>query len=65
MHEMQPIATDDHAVCLLVCLSRDSTLLHCVTTAEQINTMFGVNTLGNRENILISLSERRRSWRKL
>jgi len=52
MHEMQPIATDVHIVCLFLCLSRGSSQLHCAKTAEQIKMLFGVNTPGGPWNIV-------------
>jgi len=35
-----------------VCLSRDSTRLHCTKTADQIKMLFGVNTPGGPSNIV-------------
>jgi len=35
------------------CLSRGPTRLHCAITAEQIEILFGVNTLGVPRNIVL------------
>jgi len=37
----------------VVSVSRGSTRLHCTKTAEQIKTLFGVNTLGGPWNIVL------------
>jgi len=44
MHEMQTIVTDERGVCPSVCLSRSLNRLHCTTTAELIQILFGVQT---------------------
>jgi len=49
MHEMHAIATDDHGVCLSVCLLCGVTLLHCAKTAKRIKILFGVNNLRGPE----------------
>jgi len=46
MHEMQSVLTDVCGVCLSICQSRGSTRLHCAKTAEWIQILFGVNSLG-------------------
>jgi len=51
MHEMQTIVTDVCGVRPSVCLSRDSTRLHCAKTSERIKIPFEVNTLGGPRNI--------------
>jgi len=51
MHQMQTIVTDDPAWCPSVSFSvcrRDSTLLRCAKTAEQIKMLLDVNTVGGR-----------------
>jgi len=55
MHCMQAIVTDAHDVCksvsLSVCLS--VTRLRCANTADEIEVLFGVKTLGNLRSILL------------
>jgi len=58
MPEMQTFVTDVRGVRPSVCLSRGSTRLHCVKTAEQIKILFGVNTLGGPKEHRV----RRESW---
>jgi len=64
MHEMQPIVTDFRHVCL----SRGSTRLDCAKTAEQIKSLFGVNTVGGPRNIVLDggpdppTTRGKRSW---
>jgi len=54
MDEKQLIVTDVRLVCQSACcLSRGSTRLHCAKTAEQIKTLFVVNTLGGPRNIVL------------
>jgi len=53
MPEMLITVTDDRGVCLSVCLSRGATQLHCTKTAERIEILFGVNTLGSPRNIVL------------
>jgi len=53
MHKMQTTVTDVPGACPSICLSRSSTRLHCVKTAERINILFGVNTLGGLRNIVL------------
>jgi len=65
MHEMQTIVTDIRGVRQSVCLSRGSTRLHCAKTAEQIKMLFGVNSLGSQENIVLERSPDLPSARKM
>jgi len=44
MHEMQAI---------VVCLSCDLNWLHCAKTAERIQILFGLNSLGGPRNIVL------------
>jgi len=48
MHEMQPIVTDVHGICLSVRPSHGSTQLHCAKVDEQIKMLFWVDTLGGQ-----------------
>jgi len=50
MHEMQTIVTDDRGSCPSVCRS---TWLYCGKTAERIEILFEVNTLGGPRNIVL------------
>jgi len=56
MHEMQT-TTDNRgvcpSVCQSVCLLRGLTQLYCAKTAKRIKILFGVNSLGGPENILL------------
>jgi len=55
MHEMQTIVIDDRGVCLSVCLS--VTRLKSASlrkTSEQIQILFGVNSLGGLRNIVLN-----------
>jgi len=40
-------------IALSFCLSRGSTRLRCAKTAELINILFGVNTLGGTRNAVL------------
>jgi len=40
---------------LSVCLSRDSSRLHCAKMAEQIEMPFGINTPGGPRNIVLDM----------
>jgi len=51
MHEMQSILTD---VCS-ISPSRGSSRCHCAKMAEQIKTLFGVNTPGGPWNIMLDV----------
>jgi len=68
MHEMQTNVTDDRGVCQSVCLSHGSTRLHCARMAKRIEILFGVNTPGGQENIMLDRGSNvptgRRSWEK-
>jgi len=53
MHEIQTTVTDVRGVCQSVCLSRGLSRLHCAQMAEQIEILFGVNTLGGPWSIVL------------
>jgi len=50
-HQMCTIAINDTGVCLSVCQS--VTRAGCVKTAERIDVLFGVETPGDRRNIVL------------
>jgi len=53
MHQMQTIVTDDCGVCLSVCLTCGLNRFHCAKTAEQIQILFGVNSLLGPRHIVL------------
>jgi len=52
MHEVQTTAIDDPR-CLSVCLLRSIMWLYCSNTAEQIEVLYGLETLGDPSIIVL------------
>jgi len=53
MREVQDIATATDVSCLSVPLSHGLTRLYCAKTAERIEILFGLNTLGGLRSIVL------------